>query len=54
MSEILMETVRACYPVITVFLFFSFMGTILLGSIIYIFESGTWTVDKAFPEVTMD
>ena len=50
MTQLLQETCLAAWPVVAVFMFFSFLIVILFGCIIFILEQGTFTVNAEFPQ----
>ena len=49
MTQLLQKTCIAAWPVVAVFMFFSFLIVILFGCIIFILEQGTFTVNADYP-----
>ena len=50
MTHLLQKTCIAAWPVVAVFMFFSFLLVILFGCIIFILEQGTFTVNAEYPQ----
>ena len=49
MTQLVIETLSSAWPVLAVFLFFSFLIIVVFGSTMYFIESGTYTVDVQYP-----
>ena len=49
MTQLVIETLSSAWPVLAVFLFFSFMIIVLFGSIMYFVEAGTYTINTQYP-----